>query len=178
MAVATRACPRAGQEGEGSRSKPSSQSGIGILGAVLCSPSGFRNENSASRVFLSSSGLLDLVACQRRPVWVSGKRERYFFRKVGNRLNVNMGEAGFPGGSVVKNPHAVQETRIQSLGGDDPEQETAVHSSILYLGNSTRGASWATVHGSQKRQIRLSAKQQQSGGIGLKANLVMLSKLV
>ena len=51
---------------------------------------------------------------------------------MGNRLNVNMGEAGFPGGSVVKNPHAVQETWIQSLGGDDPlEKETAVYSSIL-----------------------------------------------
>lgn len=52
-----------------------------------------------------------------------------------------MGEAGFPGGSVVKNPHAVQETRIQSLGGDDPlEQETAVHSSILIWETPRRGA--------------------------------------
>ena len=90
-----------------------------------------------------------------------------------------MGEAGFPGGSVVKNPHAVQETRIQSLGGDDPlEQETAVHSSILIWETPRRGAWRATVHGSQKRQIRLSAKQQQSGGNRLKANLVMLFKLV
>ena len=31
-----------------------------------------------------------------------------------------MGEAGFPGGSVVKNPHAVQETWIQSLVWEDP----------------------------------------------------------
>ena len=31
----------------------------------------------------------------------------------------------FPGDSVVKNPPAVQETRVQSLGGEDPlEKET------------------------------------------------------
>ena len=39
---------------------------------------------------------------------------------------------GFPGGSVVKNPPAVQETWIQSLGQEDSlEKEMATHSSIL-----------------------------------------------
>ena len=39
---------------------------------------------------------------------------------------------GFPGGSVVKNPAAVQETQVQSLGGKDPlEKEMASHFSIL-----------------------------------------------
>ena len=39
---------------------------------------------------------------------------------------------GFPGGSVVKNPPAMQETQVQSLGQEDPlEKETATHSSIL-----------------------------------------------
>ena len=39
---------------------------------------------------------------------------------------------GFPGGVVVKNPPAVQETRVQSLGQEDPlEQEMETHSSIL-----------------------------------------------
>ena len=38
---------------------------------------------------------------------------------------------GFPSGSVVKNP-AMQETRVQSLGQDDPlEKETATHSSLF-----------------------------------------------
>ena len=41
----------------------------------------------------------------------------------------------FPGGSVVKNPPAVQETQetwVQSLGQEDPlEKEMATHSSIL-----------------------------------------------
>ena len=37
-----------------------------------------------------------------------------------------------PGGSVVKNPPAMQETQIQSLSGEDPlEKEMATHSSIL-----------------------------------------------
>ena len=39
---------------------------------------------------------------------------------------------GFPGGSVVKNPPAKQETRVPSLGWEDlPEEETARRSSIL-----------------------------------------------
>ena len=39
---------------------------------------------------------------------------------------------GFPGGSVVKNPPAMQETGIRSLGQEDPpEEEMAAHSSIL-----------------------------------------------
>ena len=39
---------------------------------------------------------------------------------------------GFLGGSVLKNPPAVQETWVQSWGGEDPlEKEIAAHSSIL-----------------------------------------------
>ena len=39
---------------------------------------------------------------------------------------------GLPGGSVVKNPPAIQETWVRSLGWDDPlEKEMATHSSIL-----------------------------------------------
>ena len=38
----------------------------------------------------------------------------------------------FPGGSVVKNLPAMQETWVQSLGQEDPlEKEMATHSSIL-----------------------------------------------
>ena len=37
-----------------------------------------------------------------------------------------------PGGSVVKNLHAMQETRVWSLGQEDPlEKEIAMHPSIL-----------------------------------------------
>ena len=39
---------------------------------------------------------------------------------------------GFPGVSVVKNPPAMQETRIQSLSWGDPlEKEVRAHSGIL-----------------------------------------------
>ena len=39
---------------------------------------------------------------------------------------------GFPGGSVVKNPPAVQEMLVRSLGREDPlEEAVATHSSIL-----------------------------------------------
>ena len=41
-------------------------------------------------------------------------------------------ERGFPGGSVVKNPLAKQETQVWSLGWEDTlEKEMATHSSIL-----------------------------------------------
>ena len=41
---------------------------------------------------------------------------------------------GFPGGSVVKNLPAMQETQVQSLGLEDPvEKEMATHSSIVAL---------------------------------------------
>ena len=43
--------------------------------------------------------------------------------------------SGFPGGSAVKNPPAMQElkeTWVQSLGREDPlEEGTATHSSIV-----------------------------------------------
>ena len=39
---------------------------------------------------------------------------------------------GFPGGSVVKNLPAMQETQVQSLGQKDPlEKEIASHTSIF-----------------------------------------------
>ena len=41
-------------------------------------------------------------------------------------------DKGFPGGSVVKNLPAMQETQVQYLGGEDPlEEGMATHSSIL-----------------------------------------------
>ena len=39
---------------------------------------------------------------------------------------------GFPGGTVVKNLTAMQETQVQSLAQEDPlEKETAIHSIVL-----------------------------------------------
>ena len=41
-------------------------------------------------------------------------------------------DIGFPGGSVVKNPPAMWETWVRSLGWEDPlEEGMATHSSIL-----------------------------------------------
>ena len=58
----------------------------------------------------------------------------------------------------VKNPPAMQETWVLSLGWDDPlEEEMATHSSILAWRISTdRGAWWATIHGVTKSQTQLS----------------------
>ena len=47
-------------------------------------------------------------------------------------LRFNWYAVGFPGGSVVKNLPAMQETWVQSLDREDPlEKEMATHSSIL-----------------------------------------------
>ena len=60
---------------------------------------------------------------------------------------------GFLGGSVVKNLSAnagdVKESRVQSLGREDPlEEEMTTHSSILaWTIPVDRGAWRATVHG-------------------------------
>ena len=53
---------------------------------------------------------------------------------------------------------AMWETRIQSLGQEDPlEKEMATHSSILAWKNPMDGGAWkATVHGVAKSQTQLS----------------------
>ena len=63
---------------------------------------------------------------------------------------------GFPGGSVVKNLPAMQETRVRSLGQEDPlEKEMATHSSILMENPMDRGAWQAMVHRAVRSQTRL-----------------------
>ena len=43
---------------------------------------------------------------------------------------------GFPGGSAVKNPSAMLETRAQSLGQEDPLEEGMATQSIILAGES------------------------------------------
>ena len=64
---------------------------------------------------------------------------------------------GFPGGSMVKNLPAMQETQVQSLGWEDPlEESMASHSSTLAWRIPTdRGAWWATVHEVSQSPTRL-----------------------
>ena len=59
---------------------------------------------------------------------------------------------------VIKNLPEIQETRVQSLGQEDPlEKGMVTHSSISCLENSMdRKAWWATVHGVAKSWTRLS----------------------
>ena len=55
---------------------------------------------------------------------------------------------------TVKNPPAMQETWVQSLGWEDPlEEGMATYSSILAWRIPTdRGAWWAAIHGVEKNQ--------------------------
>ena len=59
---------------------------------------------------------------------------------------------------MVKNPSAMQEIRVQSLGWEDPlEEGMATHSSILaWRIPMDRGAWRATVHGIAKSWTQLS----------------------
>ena len=61
-------------------------------------------------------------------------------------------------GQTVKNLPVMQETKVLSLGREDPlEKETATHSSILaWRIPMNRGAWWATVHGITKSRTQLS----------------------
>ena len=59
---------------------------------------------------------------------------------------------------MVKNPPAMQETRVRFLGqGDALEKEIATHSSILaWRIPMDRGAWWTTVHWVAKSRTQLS----------------------
>ena len=59
---------------------------------------------------------------------------------------------------TVKNPPAMQENWVRSLGWEDPLEEVmATHSSILaWRIPMDRGAWWATVHGVAKSRTQLS----------------------
>ena len=59
---------------------------------------------------------------------------------------------------TIKNPPAMQETWVQSLGWEDPlEDGMATHSSILaWRIPMDKGAWWGTVHGVTKSWTRLS----------------------
>ena len=59
---------------------------------------------------------------------------------------------------TIKHLPAMRETRVRSLGQEDPlEKEMATHSSTLGLENSMDGGAWwATVHEVAKSRMRLS----------------------
>ena len=70
----------------------------------------------------------------------------------------------FPGGSVVKNPLAKQETKFQFLDWDNPlEEDMATHSSILaWRIPRTEEPSKLQFSGSQRVGHDLMTKQQQN----------------
>ena len=77
---------------------------------------------------------------------------------IGKIFHFSPNERASPVAQTVKNPPAMQETWVPSLGWEDPlEEGMATHSSILAWKIPTdRGASQATVHGVTKSQTGLS----------------------
>ena len=69
----------------------------------------------------------------------------------------------FPGGSVVKNLPAMQETQVQSLGQEDyMEKEMATHFSVLaWEIPQTEEPGWLQSMGSQRVGDNLATKQEQ-----------------
>ena len=59
---------------------------------------------------------------------------------------------------TVKNPPAMQETEVQSLGQEDPLERGMANQSSLFLPGEfhSRRAWWAIVHGVTKSQTQLS----------------------
>ena len=74
---------------------------------------------------------------------------------------------------MVKNPPAVWETWVRSLGWKDPlEKGMATHSNIpTWRITTDRGACWATVHGVTKSPRRPSTAQHMVGGVALATSL-------
>ena len=70
---------------------------------------------------------------------------------------VFLGSPGILGLQTVKNPPAIRETWVQSLGWEDPLDEgMATHSSILaWRIPMDRGGWWATVHRVAKSRTQL-----------------------
>ena len=56
--------------------------------------------------------------------------------KISQKLVGNRESLGFPSGSVVKEPPAVQEMQVRSLGGEDPLEEGMVTYSSFLPGES------------------------------------------
>ena len=67
---------------------------------------------------------------------------------------------------LVKNPPAMQDTWIQSLGWEEPlEEDMATHFILAWRISTDRGAWWAIVHGVTKSQTRLSNWAQHKKAI-------------
>ena len=75
---------------------------------------------------------------------------------------MGMRSLGFPRGSTVKNPPAMQEAQVQSQGQEDPlKKEMATHSSILaWEVPWTQEPGRLQSMGSQRIQCNLATKQQ------------------
>ena len=101
------------------------------------------------------------------PESVSLRNRRVMLRNSSFRawwwVLLKKGLLGFPGGSVVKNLPAKQETQVQSLGQKDPlEKEMATHSSILAWEIPwTEDPGGLQAMGSQRVRHDLVTKQQE-----------------
>ena len=105
-------------------------------GLACCSPCGFKESDMTGQLnnkytFLGAELLqwINPNLCSR---WLTF----FFLNLIKNFFLTWNGThavlVGFPGGSVVKNPPAKQETQVQPLGQEDPlEEEMATHSHIL-----------------------------------------------
>ena len=84
--------------------------------------------------------------------WGMGGPGRLGFTRIYCRHLVCNRSLGFPGGSVARNLPAVQEARVQSLGGEDPlETRMGTCSRILTGESHTEACGGLQSMGSQSR---------------------------
>ena len=121
-------------------------------------PGGWQGESSSSQA-------LHPVSCQYCRLWLPSPispaldawtQEANWTEPVFPKTERFLGASQVA--QTVKNPSAMRDIWVPSLGWEDPlEEGTATHSSILaWRIPRDRGAWWATVHGVAKSRTRLS----------------------
>ena len=109
-----------------------------------------KDSTEPGRALVPHQNLLSEAPCIRVPLQNRNNRREIHPgpQNRNNRREIH------PGGSVVKNPPAEQETRVESLGGKDLPRRRKWQPTLVYscLGNPLdRGAWWAIVHWNCKR---------------------------
>ena len=72
---------------------------------------------------------------------------------INYKYSCNGGILGFPGGSLVKNLPAVQETRVRSLGWEDPLEKEML-STLVFLPGEFHGQRSLAGYSPRGRSVR------------------------
>ena len=96
----------------------------------------------------SVSSKASLLGCKQLAAFFPCLVSMSVYVLISSYMDTSYIRLGFPGGSVVKSLPAMQETRVRSLGWEDPLEEgmTTYSSTLAWRLPMDRGAWRATVH--------------------------------